>query len=162
MGESRRRGRSHEDVLSDKPFTVDAGVWLAAFSPRDKHHFASVAFLRAALAAGHTFVAPESLVVDVVTALARKTGEATAGFAAMQRLVTNPALQLDPLTSHRAAQAAVLGAAHGLRASDAFYVATADALDAPIVSWEPELGVRGGAITPAQYLDQGAQGQLAI
>src|SRR5688500_2118345 len=106
MGEGGSGGRSLEDLLSERTFTVDAGVWLAAFSPRDKHHFASVAFLRAAIAAGHTFRAPESLVVDVVTALARKTGEATAGFAAMQRLVTNPALQLDPLTSQRAAQAA--------------------------------------------------------
>jgi predicted nucleic acid-binding protein len=162
MGKGRGRGRSHEDLLSERSFTVDAGVWLAAFSPRDKHHFASVAFLRAAIAAGHRFVAPESVIVDVVTALARKTGEATAGFAAMQRLVTNPALQLDPLTSQRAAQAAMLGATQGLRASDAFYAATADALEAQIVSWEPELGAHAGAITPAQYLDQGSQGQLGI
>lgn len=141
---------------------MDAGVWLASFSPRDKHHFTSVAFLRAALAAGHTFVAPESVVVDVVTALARKTGEATAGFVAMQRLVANPALELDPLISPRAARAAVLGATLGLRSNDAYYAATADALEAPIVSWEPELGVQAGAITPAQFLDQGSQTQLGI
>jgi predicted nucleic acid-binding protein len=160
MGEGRRGGGSDEGVLS--AITVDAGVWLAAFSPRDKHHFASVAFLRAAIAAGHTFVAPESVVVDVVTSLARKTGEATAGYAAMQRLVANPALALDPLTSQRAARAAVLGATLGLRSSDAYYAATSDALEAPIVSWEPELGAHAGAITPAQFLDQGAQTQLGI
>jgi predicted nucleic acid-binding protein len=160
MGQGRRGGGPDEGVLS--AITVDAGVWLAAFSPRDKHHFASVAFLRAAIAAGHTFVAPESVVVDVVTSLARKTGEATAGYAAMQRLVANPALALDPLTSQRAARAAVLGATLGLRSSDAYYAATSDALEAPIVSWEPELGAHAGAITPAQFLDQGAQTQLGI
>ena len=135
-------------------FTVDANVWFAALQPRDKHHFASIAFLRRLFTAGHTAVAPEILLVEIACALSRRHGDPQAAIEGVRRVSAHSSLHLDPLSGPRLVRATALGAQFRIRGADAIYASTADSLKAPLVSWDAELCERAGAITPAQFLDQ--------
>jgi predicted nucleic acid-binding protein len=143
-------------------FTVDANVWFAALQPRDKHHFASVAFLRRLFVGGHSAVAPELLLVELASALSRRYEDPQAGIDGLRQVSSQESLLLDPLSGPRLVRAAALGAQFRLRGADAIYAATADSLKAPLISWDVELCSRAGAITPAQFLDEESQTQLDI
>ena len=71
-----------------------------------------------------------------------------------ERIGLLPQILLDGLTAEQARRTTDIAASHRLRGADAVYVATAEAHDALLVTWDQEMLDRGGAVvetmTPAE------------
>ncbi|MCU0728024.1 MAG: PIN domain-containing protein [Planctomycetes bacterium] len=132
--------------------TVDASVWVAAFDPKDRFHRRSTAFLREVSRREERLAGPAFVVLEVACAIARRAGDPHLGEVVADRLGAHPALLLHPLDEVLLAAAEALGVRRLLRGADALYAATAELLDARLVSWDEELLSRGGAIKPDTWL----------
>lgn len=117
---------------------VDASVWVSILTPSDAHHLASQQWLAAHLAAGGQVVAPTLLLAEVAGAVARRSGDATLGQQVLNLVLRQPALYLVALDEQLSTNAARLAANLQLRGADAVYVATADSLNIPLVTWDRE------------------------
>ena len=132
---------------------LDASVWVSASIPDDVHHQPTRAWL-AGLPATETLVSPALGLLETAGAVSRRTGSATLArqiVAAIERLpnviIVIPDAELWTL--------AVEGAAgRSLRGSDAMYVALAEALGFPLVTWDADQREKAGrrvrVITPAK------------
>lgn len=124
---------------------VDASVWIGSLLDDDAHHDPSVRWLsRQLLRENCTLFAPSLLVPEVVGAIARRTGNRALARSVLQGLLDFSALELLPLDPEMAVTAARLAADLRLRGADACYVAVAQALDLPLVTWDEELRERTG------------------
>ncbi|MDQ7828385.1 MAG: PIN domain-containing protein [Armatimonadota bacterium] len=132
--------------------TVDASVWVASFDPGDRFHQESRRFLHIVGERQLALHAPALLLLEVACALARRAQNGAVGRAAARRLRTHPTLQVHPVDSSLLSRARDVGTERLLRAADALYVATAEVLAAPLVSWDKELVQRAGARTPPDWL----------
>jgi len=132
--------------------TLDANIWVAAFDPRDRFHQRSAVFLRAVALKGLRLHGPAFVALEVACALARRAGDPAVGGIAHERLRTHPALLLHPMDDRCLSTAHEIGVRRLLRGADALYAATANLLDAPLVSWDDEMVQRAGACTPDTWL----------
>ena len=122
---------------------VDASVLIAVFLVQDRHHQASRAWFDQHLAAGATLAAPMLLLTEVAGAISRRTGDPTLGRSAVAWITQLPEMQLFAVDDQLWQRATELAAALGLRGADAVYVALADHLQRPLVTWDGEQRVRG-------------------
>lgn len=132
--------------------TLDANIWVAAYDPTNRFHADSVRFLRVVAQQTRQLTCPAFLVVEISCALARRTQNAAAGQAVVERLRKHPALTLLPVSDGLLAPATHLGTQNLLRAADALYAATAELSASQLVSWDGELVRRAGAVTPVEWL----------
>ncbi len=132
--------------------TIDANIWVAAFDSRDHFHARSANFLRAAARDDLRLHGPAFVTLEVSCAIARRAGDSAVGALVEQRLRAHPALALHPLDDRFLEIARELGVQLLLRGSDALYAATAKLLGAPLITWDDELVVRAGALTPDAWL----------
>jgi len=117
---------------------VDASVWVSRFVPGDLNHDASRGWLHHHLASGNVIVVPTLLLVEVAGAIARRTGDAARTERIIQLTRSLSGLRWVPLTAGLTDRAANLATELGLRGADAIYVALADRLDIPLVTWDSE------------------------
>lgn len=136
--------------------TLDANIWVAAFDPKDRFHESSVTFLRAVAQKELRLHGPAFVALEVACALARRAGDSAVGALAHTRLRSHPMLVLHPMNDLCLATAHEIGAAHLLRGADALYAATAQLVNAPLITWDEELIQRIGAATPAGWLTANA------
>lgn len=132
--------------------TLDANIWVAAFDPRDRFHAQSAAFLLAVAQRRLPLTVPAFALVEVACALARRAQSAGVGQTAQQRLRTHPLLTLHPMNENVIATATQLGVQKLLRGADSLYAATSVILNTELVSWDDDLILRAGAVTPAGWL----------
>ena len=104
---------------------VDASVWISRFVPQDVHHAISRRWLEQYLLAGNQVASPTLLLAEVGGAIARRTGQSLAGYAAMRYLLRLPGVQLMYLDDQLSLAAATLAVDVHLRGADAVYVAVA-------------------------------------
>ena len=100
---------------------VDASVWGSLFVPQDLHHEPSRRWLREHSAAGNATVAPIILLTEIA-AIARRTGDSALAWQSVQAVLL----------------AATIAANERLRGADTLYLAVAQRLNIPLVSWEQE------------------------
>ena len=125
---------------------IDASVWVSHLLEQDIHHAASRRCLAKSVNQGEIIIAPGLLLAEVAGAIARRSGEPRLGRRAVAHVTSTPGLRLiagDPQLSTTAAR---LAADLRLRGPDAQYVAVAQHLDVPLVTWDKELLDRAGAI----------------
>jgi predicted nucleic acid-binding protein len=115
---------------------VDASVWVSLLAADDVNHAATQLWFERQIAAGADFLAPTLVLVEVAGAMARRTGDASAGMRAADRVRRLPGLELVALTVDDAEQAASLAARVALRGADAVYAALASARDRRLVTWD--------------------------
>jgi predicted nucleic acid-binding protein len=127
---------------------VDSSVWVSTFVAVDAHHEASRAWLRHYLRAGNVVVGPRLLLVEVAGALARRTGVARDGERAVAHLRRLRSARWVALTSDLVDHAAQLAATLRLRGADAVYVALANRLGVPLVTWDHEQRTRAAGRIP--------------
>jgi predicted nucleic acid-binding protein len=127
---------------------VDASVWISRFVPSDVHHQESRAWLEAHLSTGSALAGPRLLLVEVATAIARRTGDATLALEITRSLAGDPQLVFLDLDAALIEAACQLGAELRLRANDAIYAAEARRLAVPLYSWDDEHVERAGALRP--------------
>lgn len=132
---------------------IDASVWVSAFIPADAHHQTTRAWLEA-VSPVDTLTTPALGLVETAGAIARRTGSellARRACRAIERLPNVLVVVPDGALWNAALGAA---AARSLRGADAVYVALADLLELPLVTWDREQRERAGrrvrVITPAR------------
>ncbi len=125
---------------------MDASVWVSRLVPQDEHHAASREWLEAFLAHEGRVVAPALLLPEIAGAVSRRTGKPQLARAAVGQLQRLTALRLVRLDQRLAESAARLAGDLGLRGADAIYVATAQQLKIPLLTWDEEQRTRAGRL----------------
>jgi predicted nucleic acid-binding protein len=105
--------------------TIDASVFVNAFSPTETGSEQSWRFLSQLLDAGAPVVVPALMLVEVVASLARKQNNTALALEWMERIQQLDDLTFVSLDDDLAQEAAEIAAAHRLRGSDAVYAAVA-------------------------------------
>jgi predicted nucleic acid-binding protein len=132
------------------PFTVDASVFLNAFTLREQGHDISLDFLAYLQAEAIPIIAPTLLLPEVAGAISRGHTDADLARQFAETLGQLPHLvlvSLDPALAHTAIN---MAARHRLRGSDAVYAAVAQRFNSPLVTLDREQGERVAAVLPVQ------------
>ena len=130
---------------------VDASVWVSRLVPADACHPTSQKWLEAFVGGGGQCVAPVLLLAEVAGAISRRTTEPHLGQAALKMLIRLPALRIVPVERRLGLGAAQLAGDLGLCGADAIYVALAQQLKVPLITWDQEqLSRTSGIITARQ------------
>ncbi len=124
---------------------VDASVWVSRFVPADVHHAQSRHWLEAHLANGRRVLAPTLLLVEVAGAIGRRTRDPAVARRVVDSLRALPGLTWVGLPGEIRDHAADLAVDLRLRGADAVYVAIADRLRVPLVTWDAEQLARASA-----------------
>jgi predicted nucleic acid-binding protein len=117
---------------------VDASVWVSRLVPQDVHHQASRLWLETFTARGGRVVAPALLLPEIAGAISRRTGAPELARRAVQQLLRLRTLRIVALDRRLAQAASELAGDLALRGSDAVYVAIADQLKIPLLTWDNE------------------------
>jgi len=130
--------------------TIDASVFVNAFSPTETGSEQSWRFLSQLLDAGVPVVVPTLMLVEVVASLARKQNNTALALEWMERIQQLDYLTFVPLDDDLAQEAAEIAAAHRLRGSDAVYTAVARRSAATLVTLDAEQAQRAAPLIPVR------------
>lgn len=128
---------------------VDASVWVSAIAPQDVHHATSQQWLDQYIALGGLMVCSDLLLVEVAGAISRRTGQPAFARRAVQDIEDLTSIRLATMDRPLRERAAELAADLGLRGADAVYVATAETLRIPLLTWDSDQHARGGRVVTA-------------
>lgn len=106
-------------------YTIDASVYVSAFSPDEVAHGASMRFLEQVASAGIPVIVPLLLLPEVGGTAARKNGDSRAAIRLVDTIVGLPGHRFVPLSRAIADLAVDVAAGSKLRGSDAVYAAVA-------------------------------------
>ena len=122
---------------------IDASVWVSAFIPADAHHRTTRAWLEA-ISPVETLTTPALGLVETAGAVARRTGSDLLARRACRAIERLPNVLV--VIPDGELWDAALGTAAGrsLRGADAVYVALADLLGLPLVTWDRDQRDRAG------------------
>jgi predicted nucleic acid-binding protein len=107
------------------PVTLDASVFVNAFSPTETGSDTSVKLLDQLRQNGIVVVVPTLLLPEIAAAIARKQGQVDLALVLTDQVRKLPNLTLVPLDEALAESSAETAAHHRLRGSDAVYAAVA-------------------------------------
>ena len=137
-------------------YVVDASVWVSRIVPSDYYHHASDEWLGQQVERSEIVASPAILLAEVGGAVARRIGDSELAARVLALIQRLPNLQLVPVDASFARLSAGLAADLRLRGADALYVALAQRLDIPLVTWDREQLERGSsavtALTPEAAL----------
>jgi predicted nucleic acid-binding protein len=102
------------------------------------NHAVTHAWLTEMLLTAVPLIAPNLLLAEVGGAIARRCNDTALGQKVIDRLLAIPTLRLVNADHRLGLEAGRLAAIYRLRGADAFYVAVADQLQRPLVSWDRE------------------------
>jgi predicted nucleic acid-binding protein len=130
---------------------VDASVWISRFLPDDAFHQASRTWILETTTAGKAIFAPTIMLAEVSGSIARRTGNDQLGYLIVQQIRQLPTLQLIAVDDMLGQLAAQIASTYRLRGADAVYLAVAQRLQIPLVSWDREqLGRAAALVTTYQ------------
>ncbi|NPV08579.1 MAG: type II toxin-antitoxin system VapC family toxin [Anaerolineae bacterium] len=128
---------------------VDACVWISLHLAHDRYHQATDRWFRRVERQRTPMVAPVILLAEVSGAVSRRTGDSPGAQALVQAMSRLSTLSLLPVDRELGDIAARLAADLRLRGADACYVAVAQTLDLPLVTWDEELRERAQRVVAA-------------
>lgn len=131
-------------------FTVDASVFVSAFTPPEPAHRASKDFLLQIRQNGAPLIVPTLVIVEIAAAIGRGQGKPDLGYAFAMELNRFPDITFIPLDDELARESAVIAASHRLRGSDAVYVAVARRFGAALVTLDSEQAQRAAPLVPVR------------
>jgi predicted nucleic acid-binding protein len=138
--------------------TIDASVWLAAISPTETAHAASLAVLRALARTGVTLHQPTLFVVEVCAAVARRTRDSRLALQAASVVRSEPRIVTHEIDDVISADATQIAAHCALRGADSIYVSTARVTGSTLITLDNELLDRAGhhvrVTDPATWLTE--------
>ena len=133
-------------ITSANFVTVDASVWVSYISTHDANYSRAQNWINLHLAKGGSLVSPILLVVETASAIARVTRNLVAARHAISQLYSFPRIRLVPLGQALIDDAADIAVTFGLRGADSFYVALAQQLAIPLVTFDTEQLTRPASI----------------
>lgn len=125
---------------------VDANVWVSAVVRRDIFHQRSRLWIRSQSHSLGSMVVPSLAVVEVAGSVSRIQISPMRGQRVAQWMLRSPNVQVIPLTEALIERAVEVAAIRQIRGADAVYVAVADELGLPLVTWDGELQQRAASI----------------
>ncbi len=117
---------------------LDASVWVSRLVSQDEFHEATKAWMEKQHEAGVHFISPALLLAEVAGAISRRTGDPKLGKRVIAQLESLPGLRLVEMDNELVGVAASLAAELGLRGADFVYVAVADQLKLPLVTFDSD------------------------
>lgn len=128
---------------------TDASIWVSHLVAQDAHHAASRRWLTRIVGEGIIVAAPALLLAEVAGAIARRTADSDLGHRALEHVVSTPNLRLVPSDPVLGMAAGRLAADQRVRGADALYIAVAQQLNVPLISWDQEQIDRAAIIIQA-------------
>ena len=128
---------------------VDASVWVSRYVIQDVNHQSSQQWLTQQAIDGNPLFAPILVLAEVGSAVARQTGRQRLGQLALNGLLNFPNLRLVPIDTILGHSAAQIAISVGVKGSDAVYVALAQQLGVPIITWDNQQRVRASQVVVA-------------
>ena len=122
---------------------VDANVWVARYVPFEPHHQQSRDWLRQTIRRGERLAAPELLLVEVIAAITRQLGDPGRARQAVQQLLNIRNFNWVGVDHRLILLAVDIAADLSLKSADAIYVAVAEDLNVPLITWDTEVRNRG-------------------
>ena len=119
-------------------FTVDASVWVNAYSPAEQGQAVSLSLLEMLRSTDARIVVPTPLPVELAGAIARTRGNAELAMELAAAVLALPSLRLVSLDESISSVATQLAAQYGLRGADAVYAAVARVFSCDLVSLDHE------------------------
>ena len=119
-------------------FTIDASVWVNAYSPAEPHQPSSLALITTLFTRGTTVFVPTLLPVELAGVIARTRGTLDLAQSISTAVRALPFLKWVPLDEPFAEEAVKLAARHRLRGADAVYAAVALLHKCDLVSLDGE------------------------
>jgi predicted nucleic acid-binding protein len=136
-----------------QPLTVDASVFVNAFSPTEESSNHSWAYLNSLKRAGTPIIVPMLLLPEIAAAISRKQGNAALGIQLAHEVRDIPHLTLIALDKTLANQAVEIAATRRLRGSDAVYAAVVLRFGTELVTLDREQLERlAGVLTVRELL----------
>ncbi len=117
---------------------VDASVWVSWLRPQDVNHNNSFSWIKSYRNTTGLMVAPLLLLVEVTSAVARQTKDASLTKEIITNLIEVSTMRLMPMDFALIRTAINVANDLQLRAGDATYVAVAYQLSIPLISWDKE------------------------
>jgi predicted nucleic acid-binding protein len=118
---------------------IDANIVISRWLTQDHYHQATQRWWDEQVRANSTFIAPTLLIPEVTGAIVRRLQRPAAAQRAESFLRTFPLFQYHPLDDALAQKASALAIEHRLRGADSIYVALAQILGVPLVTWDAEV-----------------------
>ena len=125
---------------------VDACVWVSLFLQEDSHYAEADRWFRQVEEQRITLCSPTIMLAETAGALSRRTGSIDLALRTVQTMNRLSTVQIVPIDDLLGLQAARLAAQLQLRGADACYVAVAQELDLPLVTWDEELLSRAAGV----------------
>jgi predicted nucleic acid-binding protein len=126
----------------NSPVTIDASVFVSAFSPAETAHGDSKAFMTKVRDVSAPVIVPTLVLPEIAAAISCGQGKPELGIAFALQLVNFPNLVLVDVDEGTAKLAAETAAHHRLRGSDAVYAAVALRFGSLLVTLDQEQGER--------------------
>jgi predicted nucleic acid-binding protein len=120
------------------PVTVDASVFVNAFSPTEQGSDQSVEFIAMLRSQGIPILQPTLFLPEVIASVARKKDNVQLALRLGQELRNFSSLMLIPLDENLADFASEVAANHRLRGSDAIYAAVALRFGTELITLDKE------------------------
>lgn len=133
------------------PVTVDASVFVSAFTPSEPPHAASKSFLRGLAEAGPPSFLLALAMVEIAAAIGRGQVRPELGAAFASEVIQLPQVALIGLDEPLAREAAEIAARHRLRGSDAVYIAVARRFAATLITLDKEQRRRAAAVVKVRH-----------
>ncbi len=135
---------------------IDASVWIALALPADVHNDITFQWARSQFPLIERVHVPSLFLVEFASALARRTSSSIRAFEGVRRIRNDPTFDITPMEEWLVHGSVRIAAEQRLRAADAVYVALAQELQLPLVTWDNEQRQRSAALvevmTPAEAL----------
>jgi predicted nucleic acid-binding protein len=125
---------------------LDASVWISSLKTADVTHVISRQWIAAWMGTGERIYVPRLFLTEVGGAVARTAQSPDLGRKAIDDVIGNPAIRLIPVDDTLVDLASRLAAELLLRGADAIYVALAERMDIPLVTWDREQLVRAAFV----------------
>jgi predicted nucleic acid-binding protein len=125
---------------------LDASVWVSTLRTSDVNHVVSRRWVVDWTGAGNRIRVPRLFLAEVAGAVARTSAEPAIGRKAITDIVTNPAMEVHSVDDILVDLASQYAADLLLRGSDAVYVALANRLDLPLITWDNEQLTRAAKV----------------
>lgn len=125
---------------------VDASVWVSALVDADVHHDLSERWVGLGLATNQRYVVPTIFLAEVAGSVSRRVGDPVWGRQLAHFLAESESFDIRAINLDLAIQASEIAAALPLKVADSLYVALAQQLSLPLVTWDREQLQRGAQI----------------
>jgi predicted nucleic acid-binding protein len=129
---------------------LDANVWVSALRPQDVNHNMSDQWLAEWTGAGNGIVVPALFLAEVSGAVSRRAGVSGLGRQVVEDILADSSIHLVAVDQVLAEAASRYAADLLLRGADAVYVALAEKLGVPLVTWDQELVTRAASVVTVQ------------